>query len=181
MSFRFFQRLRHSRGFGVHSPYAYRFVKSVLNPRKGYLYYSEEDLEGLLRGEPDRYNIEREARTLLRLAAFTTPASARLPKNTHKAFRYALQAANHSILISENNEDVTSLQLVATTGLSLPLETLARFIALPDKILLIKDIPQEYRKELFDSMKYGVLFEGKRNCILISRPEMQKVHYLATI
>ena len=31
-----FQRLRHGRGFGVHSPWAYRFIREVLRERLPY-------------------------------------------------------------------------------------------------------------------------------------------------
>lgn len=37
------QRLRHKRGFGVHSPFAFRFITEVLNPPRGYRYYCEQD------------------------------------------------------------------------------------------------------------------------------------------
>ncbi len=39
---RWWQRLRHSRGFGVHSPFAFRFITEVLNPPRGYRYYAED-------------------------------------------------------------------------------------------------------------------------------------------
>lgn len=36
-----FIRWRHSRGYGIHSPYAYRLVKEAICPDRGYLYYEE--------------------------------------------------------------------------------------------------------------------------------------------
>ena len=36
-----FQRFRHSRGFGIHSPFAYRLVKEAICPQRGYVYYEE--------------------------------------------------------------------------------------------------------------------------------------------
>lgn len=39
---RWWQRLRHRRGFGVHSPFAFRFITEVLNPPRNYRYYAEE-------------------------------------------------------------------------------------------------------------------------------------------
>lgn len=38
------QRLRHRRGFGIHSPFAFRFITEVLNPPRGYRYYAEENV-----------------------------------------------------------------------------------------------------------------------------------------
>ena len=40
---KWWQLLRHRRGFGIHSPFAYRFITEVLNPRRGYAYYSEDN------------------------------------------------------------------------------------------------------------------------------------------
>ena len=35
-----YKRLRHSRGFGIHSPWAYRFVTEAIRPHRGYAYYA---------------------------------------------------------------------------------------------------------------------------------------------
>ena len=40
------QRLRHKRGFGVHSPFAFRFITEVLNAPRGYKFYSEVQCAG---------------------------------------------------------------------------------------------------------------------------------------
>lgn len=53
-----FTRLRHSRGFGIHSPFAYRFLTEVLRETEAYY-----DQEGMGRRE----------RLLARLRAFVDP------------------------------------------------------------------------------------------------------------
>lgn len=58
------QRLRHSRGFGIHSPFAFRLITEVLRPQRSYAYYSEAT------GEQDR-NSRLEAR----LRAFFEPGT----------------------------------------------------------------------------------------------------------
>lgn len=37
-------RARHSKGFGVHSPFAFSFITETLCPPKGYAYYGEKSL-----------------------------------------------------------------------------------------------------------------------------------------
>ena len=41
---RWYKRWRHGLGFGVHSPYAYRMVREVLRPPRGYAYYAADRL-----------------------------------------------------------------------------------------------------------------------------------------
>lgn len=67
----------------------------------------------------------------------------------------------------------------AAVGLSL--NALKDFISLPEKTLLLKNLPAGWAEKLFNSMKEGIMLLGKRNAILISRPEMQKVSYLISI
>ncbi|MDE6270654.1 MAG: hypothetical protein K2M12_07375 [Muribaculaceae bacterium] len=64
------QRLRHSRGFGVHSPFAYRFIREVL--RGPYAFYAYADLPGASSGWPGGCDA---ARVLFRIAVWAWPAS----------------------------------------------------------------------------------------------------------
>ena len=41
------KRLRHRHGFGIHSPWAFTFVREVLCPRRGYAYYAYSGLPRL--------------------------------------------------------------------------------------------------------------------------------------
>lgn len=41
---RWYRRLRHSRGYGVHSPSAYALVRDVIHPPRGYGYYCYDRL-----------------------------------------------------------------------------------------------------------------------------------------
>lgn len=59
-----YRRWRHSRGYGVHSPFAYRIVTEALYPRHGYAYYLENDAR-LSSADPAD---GRRARALYRLA-----------------------------------------------------------------------------------------------------------------
>jgi len=62
------QRLRHGRGFGVHSPFAYRFIREVLRER--YAYYSYECIDSFADAWPGGRD---SARMLFRVAAFIQP------------------------------------------------------------------------------------------------------------
>ena len=63
---RTFQRKRHARGFGVHSPFAYRFVTDVIHPgRYGYYAFDEIDDDTALSPK-----VCRDAKWYVRIARF---------------------------------------------------------------------------------------------------------------
>lgn len=70
--FSLYKRWRHTRGFGVHSPFAYRMVKEVVSPPRGYAYYAEF-----------RPRMDRRERVFYRLGVFLSdcglPQASRIP------------------------------------------------------------------------------------------------------
>lgn len=175
------KRYLHSHGFGVHSPYGYRFVCSVISPARGYAYYAEETIDHTLSRDSEHYYLSRAARTLLRVAVFTSPSYAYLPAKAHKCFRTALRASNSHIRISDNPSRISEADFVAVTGDSVPLDKLCDFISCQNHTLLIKDVPATWVDRLFEAMKEGIAFEGERNCILISHPGIWKVRYIMNL
>lgn len=59
-------RWRHTRGYGVHSPLAYRLVTECIRPNRHYRYYADDLIDTTLRKQP---RAQRQARLLLRLQA----------------------------------------------------------------------------------------------------------------
>lgn len=93
---------------------------------------------------------------------------------------YEAQAlSNGAEAVALSNGAEAEAEGKAAVGLSL--NNLKDFISLPEKTLLLKNLPAGWAEKLFDSMKEGIMLLGKRNAIFISRPEMQKVSYLISI
>ncbi len=61
------RRLRHSFGFGVHSPFAFRFVRDVVRAPRSCSYYCHDELHSLLRPLPRQRR--RTCKLIFRLAA----------------------------------------------------------------------------------------------------------------
>lgn len=179
--FKALRRLRNSRGFGVHSPYGYSFVKSVIDPPHGYQYYAEEDLDTHLTNDPERYRLLPESRTLLRIVAFTRPSRVFLPKNANKIFRLAVRGAGAHIKLTDRIQHLQESDLAAVSGSGLPLDVLKDYLKFGSRTLLIKDIPQDWTESLFEAMPEGILFEGPVNSIFLSRPGIWKVRYLMNL
>ena len=55
--FRWYRRWRHTRGFGVHSPFAFRLVTEAIHPPRGYAYYAELE-PGMDHLQRIRYRVE---------------------------------------------------------------------------------------------------------------------------
>ena len=86
-----FRRWRARRGYGVHSPLAYRLVRHVVRPERGVAYYGEERLADELTGATPQ-EVGR-ARLLLRFVAEMQPSavwvSPGMPERLLEAIRLA--------------------------------------------------------------------------------------------
>lgn len=81
---RWYKNWRHGRGFGVHSPLAYRLVSEVLRPRGDACYYGEAWARALFAGD----SRSRVAATVLRLLADRNPRSVALISTTERALSW---------------------------------------------------------------------------------------------
>lgn len=94
-----YRRWRHSRGFGVHSPFAYALVKDALYPPHSYTYYLENDAR-LTSENPAE---ARRARSLYRLAIFlrqyhADPLPIYIWHDAPRCYRAALRLAGTKVL-----------------------------------------------------------------------------------
>ncbi|MCM1152210.1 MAG: hypothetical protein NC328_00950 [Muribaculum sp.] len=103
-----YKRLRHTYGYGVHSPLAYRLVTDVLMPGRLYGWYGYEDVDKALRENRSSAAITagtaRIAYLLLRLAGYLDTRrvwiSPRYSKEEVRVYSAALRAARSDIRIS---------------------------------------------------------------------------------
>ena len=70
-----FRRWRHSRGFGIHSPFAFRFVCEVLNPPRKYGFYAYDQLDALRHQLRVRTISKQRLRMLFRVIGELRPAT----------------------------------------------------------------------------------------------------------
>lgn len=171
-----YRRWRHTRGYGVHSPFAYEVVKGAVRPGKPYRYYAYEDIDNALESD-NRRRYRREARLLLRLAAFLGARSAFIPQHTVNAFRIALLGADSRMKVNSSLSEAADCDLVCSNRDYVPLDTLRPLLADHRKVLLLRRLPEGWREKLFDFMTDGLMLYGKENAIIIPREGMQKVAY----
>lgn len=171
------KRWRNSHGFGVHSPFGYQLVERVIKCTKDYAYYAYADIDRCCRREHYHKSIASEAKMLLRLVCFLKPHSFYLPPDSEKAFYLTLKRFNSTLRIVRNPAKADSCDIIATCGNNIPIDTLKDYITSPGKSILLKDAPESWSESLFEAIDEGIMIRGKKNTILISRPEMQKISY----
>lgn len=101
---RAYKRWRHRRGYGVHSPFAYRLVRLAIAPGIKYGYYGYHDIEEALlqHGDSVRHRrVELDARLLLGLMAQTGTARCLIhtAPDARPASADAFAAAAHALAI----------------------------------------------------------------------------------
>lgn len=168
-------RWRHTRGYGVHSPFGYELVTRAVRP-VGCAWYGYSDIERTL-GEDFNHSVRDQARMLLRLTSMLNPGSVFLQQGCHPAYYTALKAADSRIRIIRLPRRAVECEMICTDADYLPLETLLDFISRPSHWIIVRNIPSGWSDALFDSLPEGLMFDGPKNTFVINRPGMQKIRY----
>ena len=160
------KRFRGSRGYGVHSPLAFRIVKNVVRPPRGQIYYGEETLEN---AGGSRAAVSR-ARLLLRFVAELQPAtvwtSPKLPESLIEAIRLAgcvVRIYDGALFPSE----IAKADMVVVCNYRLKKADLAAAMA-PGKALAAFDLRPEAMKAIEKAMKSGVILDGDGSLIAVN-------------
>lgn len=172
-----YKRWRHTRGFGVHSPYAFGLITEVVRQTRGYAYYGYESLTRDFGGSVPRAII-RKARLLLRLAARCDVGAAFLPDTPEaRPFAAALRLADSRMTLTAVPELADNARLICVSADGLPLERLIELLERPGRIIALRDAPEGWREKLFETLDEGLMFYGRKNLIIFNRPGMRKVCY----
>lgn len=178
---------RHSKGFGVHSPYAFRFVNDVLRPGI-YKYYSYQEIERLVNeSERRNYRFLNLVKFSIRLAVFlntkriVTPFDSRLAEITAKSLNLSLVVADKIkgfefqegdlILLGPSGSDFSDLPKSQMTNTGYGLDLLQKAIDALIPVFALNPKGEE-REILEQPFERGLLLKGKKRIIFIPRQEM---------
>lgn len=175
-------RLRHSHGFGVHSPLAYNFVKRVITPVNE-IYYGYDDIEReFLDAKGEYTKRERKvAELLLRASVFLKAGSVYFHEGLPELYRTGLIASNSRMIFYSDKKDISKADMVildssAGGGMdfnSLPLT--------PERSIFIFGRGVE-PGQLYKRMDTGLLLEGRRGSIvLLSGRSLDKLRYTVNL
>lgn len=174
-----YKRRRHSYGFGVHSPLAYRLVRTVLMERCSYYAYADiaDALDASAGGCRRRL---RRAKMLHRLAARFPRPSVRLvgtlPREYAVAIETALPKANSDcfqpcLTVGCASDDASAAELA---------EDATEHITDGDVTALF-GIDSAAVEAVWEAMPYGVLLAGTDALVAVADSRVTKVAYTAVI
>lgn len=172
-----YRRWRHTRGYGVHSPFAYMLTKEVVRPKRGYAFYGYDDISDEARSARLSGARERAARMLLRIIVRLRPESVFISEELGATFITAAKTADRRIRLETSPTRAASCRMIVSHGETLSLDLLKNHLSVAGNSLVLRNIPRGWQDELFDSMSEGVMLYSPRHAILVAREGMQKVAY----
>lgn len=172
-----YRRLRHTYGFGVHSPFAFRLVKDVVRPGRAYSWYGYEDIDAAVNSRRTGIRVERQAKMFLRLLAFLNPKSLFLPLGSDPLYHVAASACTGLKRIERKPKNAEECDMIATHKDFISLKILKEHISQPGKSIVILDYPDGWLENLFETLPQGLMLYSRHNAIIINRPGMMKLHY----
>lgn len=171
-------RWRHSRGFGVHSPFAFGLVNSAVRPgRYGYYGYSVID-DFLLLTEDEAYpRIKKDAYLLLRLLVTLTPKHLYLSPDAPIVFHATAKAAGVPILIlSPLLPPPEKDDFIFMRGDSYDWATVVKFLK-RGVTVLAADVSAGLKGCIENAVERGTVFSGTRITLAVPREDMALVKY----
>lgn len=171
-------RWRHSRGYGVHSPFAYRIVCDAVSPGPyGFYGYDLIDRVLLAPGAAPAPRLRADARFLLRLIVALGAARLVMPDCAHPAFRAAAEGAGATVLAfpAAPPAPLPSDLLLAPRALVAE-DDAARWVEAGGALLFLGGSPA-LAGRLRRDMPCGLLMAGKRKLLAVARPDMAFTFY----
>lgn len=171
-------RWRHSRGFGVHSPFAYNLVKTAVSPG-GYGYYGYDLIDDVLLS-PDAgqsRHLKKDARLLLRLLVALGSKRLFLTHASRRAFHAAAEGAGVECHpLSSRKETPRPGDFVLIEGNSCDAQSISELLGNGVAVMTI-DSPDRLTDCIENGISRGVIFTGTRIVLGVPRKEMALVRH----
>ena len=171
-------RWRHSRGFGVHSPFAYNLVKTAVSPGD-YGYYGYDLIDDVLLS-PDTVqysHIKKDARLLLRLLVALDSERLFLSHASRPAFHAAAEGAGVKCYpLSSRKTTPQKGDFVLIEGNSCDVQSLSELIRKGIAVMTIES-PDYLNDCIENGISRGLVFVGKRIVLGVPREEMALVKH----
>lgn len=151
--FAWYKRLRHGRGYGVHSPAAFAMVQDVLNLPSQYMYYGEADIPG------------RSARMLFRILVHIQPTTVAIYGETPDALVDAIvhSALPHARIVARGER----ADMAIVGGLSVIDTSLYNNF-------YFQDSRNPMVRRAIDSLPAGHVYRNPRRTLIVANPKLPR-------
>ena len=172
-----FRRFLTSRGFGVHSPFAFRFITEIVGER--YAYYGYDDIETAIEKHPEERKLRRHSRLLLRIAGRIGIDTAILAGDAPFAIKAAVEGAGKRIrIISPEAKTIGGKSLLLFAISQLPEgDALRATLNTDGSAIVVLKPAQSLKEELWERMQCGILIDGVGVLIAVVKKEIAKACY----
>lgn len=171
-----FTKWRNSHGFGVHSPFAFQIVKRVINPGSAYRYYAEEGIMGF----PNvNHEEKRHAVKVHRLANMCNFKNAYFAFPLPEIIKVSLKASGCKIHICpQRQQTFPTKSLLIFNEESFRPEVSQKILQTPGNAIIIYTSSQRlYSEKIRDILNSGIIIEGNKSLLVLSRVQTQPVTY----
>lgn len=176
------RRWRASRGYGIHSPLAYRIVKYVVRPDSNVIYYGERRLEDEALSKASSQLTRRQvkrARLLLRLVAEIEPANVWVSPGMPQIYLDAIRLAGCVVRIYDGAVfpgEIKDADMVVADGGRISQKEFKTFMQ-PGRTFVGFGLRESFIRFLSVQVKGGILLEGDGSAIAVITDDGQLHQY----
>ncbi len=145
-----FKWWRHGKGFGIHSPFAYKLVSEVLNQRHGYYGYAH-------------LGRDRRLRLLLRLVAFFRPTAVMLLSAQPDLLRRTVALADSRVAFGSDSPDMLVADAADTNAVDI-----VRHITGSCRVALILNLSHAEAVAIKKALPVGMTFDNRRGTLVVT-------------
>lgn len=145
-----FRCLRHRRGFGIHSPFAFSFVTEVLTQRLPYYGYAD-------------ISHDARIRLLFRLIVYFQPEKAAIFSSQPDLLRRAIIRASSKTSITND----TNTNFVVADADDYEPEAYVGLITDGANAIILNAVP-ETRRSIAEALPHGMIFDNRRGTLVIA-------------
>lgn len=160
---------RTTKGYGVHSPLAFRLLKHVVRPEKDVIYYGEKALSLMT----DDFRLLHKAKLILRFIAEIQPSYVWTSPLLPDIYMEAIRRAGCVVRIYDGavfpSEAVASDMIVTDNFRFTKAE--AKKLMTPGRSLIAFGLTYKSALNISDSLKAGIVLRGGTGIIAVNRKE----------
>lgn len=170
-----FRRWRATRGYGVHSPLAFRLLGRVVRPARNVAYYGEEKLR---LADESQEKVKR-ARILLRLVAELQPSYVWVSPSLPEIYMEAIMLAGGVIRIYDGAifpDEMKKGDLIVADNFRMKKTDLKKIMT-PGKTLIAFDVKANFREWVRQTLKGGVSLDALKSIIAVNTSDSEAHNY----